>query len=126
VIRKHDWIWTSSLALSACANANAHRDTYTAPDVLRTSDWSRCCEADTALPGVMTQGSGDSLQCLCPAGAICNFGRCFLADAAAPDAGMDASAHDDGGFAEAGPMDDASLDALVVDDALIVDDAESP
>ena len=126
MIRTHDWIWTSSLALTACAGTNSHRDASSTSDVVRAAEWSRCCQADLALPGVMSRGSGTSLQCLCPAGAICNFALCFRVDAANQDAGLDVGALDDAGFGEAGPMDDAALDALVVDDALVLEDVASP
>lgn len=115
------WTWVSALGVSACSIAPAEDDASRRPDDASISpsvnDWTRCCPADGNLPGVMTRGSGDSLQCLCPVGEICNFGLCFRTDAAqVMDASvMEAGATEEAGFADAGPMDDAALDALITD-----------
>jgi hypothetical protein len=119
------WMWVSALGVSACANVEHRTDASSSPDAVRVNDWTRCCPADGNLPGVMTRGSGDSLQCLCPVGEICNFGLCFRTDAAqVMEAGvMEAGATEDAGFADAGPMDDAALDALITDAGDAIDGA---
>jgi hypothetical protein len=80
--------------------------------------WLRCCVGDLAIPGIQSRGSGDSLECFCPAGVICNYGQCDRWDSglfASDDAGLDAGL--DAGFDDAGPIEDAAVDALLTDDA---------
>lgn len=137
-----DLFWvTCAGGLAACGGSppmeDAATDAWTADDAINDvgiaerdvgradagagSDgtWQRCCPGDLAIPGIQSRGSGDSLQCFCPAGVVCNYGQCFWFDA-----GMDAGASEDTGFADAGPIEDAAIDALVItDDSGPMDDA---
>ncbi len=131
-MRRDDLIWmTCSIGLAGCggspgdadASIDANEDTSAeidAPahvDVGGEGRWMRCCVGDLAIPGIQSRGSGDSLECLCPAGATCNYGQCYWFDSGPPvPAG-------DSGFADAGPIDDAAIDALLTDDAASTDDA---
>ncbi|MBN8613376.1 MAG: hypothetical protein J0L92_22475 [Deltaproteobacteria bacterium] len=108
--------------------------------------WHRCSGVP---PSTRSRGSGDSLECLCEPGWVCNYNQVLDARWPTPDEGvLDAAVLEDAGFSEAGPiddaaidalsaidvgpadaagsMDDASLDALVTDDALVVHDVGSP
>lgn len=99
--------------LGACASMPADDDASmpsdAPPDAPEEGTWSRCCPgAHVGIPGGQSRGSGDSLECYCPARTACNYGwgACFM------DAGLDSGAIDDAGFADAASMDDASIDAL--------------
>ncbi len=117
-MRRPAWIWMPIVAsgLGACANTTVEDDAWAsgdAPPDAPEGTWSRCCPgAHLGIPGGLARGSGDSLECFCPAAIACNYGwgSCFM------DAGS-TPALDDTGFADAGPIDDAAIDALITDDA---------
>lgn len=146
-MRRNDLIWATCLSgVAACSPGGETDDAGDAPDAWRsdvsetpdvgeTSDtwtpddvpsgidvgmpgevtWHRCC---FAFPGSMTRMTSGYLECSCPAGAICNYEiqTCFM-DTGVP---MDPV---DTGFEDAGPMDDAAIDAFASDDAGPTDDA---
>lgn len=119
-MRRHGWISIGACGLAACAPQAPADDAASMDDAGSRVDaatgegtWSRCCPGDHAsIPGGMARGSGDTLECFCPAGFACNYawGSCFR------DAGVDAGTTDDAGFADAAAMDDAAIDALVITD----------
>ncbi len=106
------WMWISALGLGACSSD------WVEPDpTVRADRWVRCCGLGSS-PWVQTRGTGNSLECLCPAGSTCNWEQtCWERDVWPPE-GVDA-ARNEAGFADAGPMDDAALDALITDDAAL-------
>ncbi len=124
IMQRQQRLWIPVLAsgLGACsmqqreqpdASMSTPPDTRV-PDTGGEGTWGPCCPGDHAsIPGGMARGSGTSLECFCPDGITCNYGMgaCFR------DAGTDSSTPvmDDSGFADAGPIDDAAVDALVAD-----------
>lgn len=123
-MRARAWVWISVVAgaASACASEEG--------------EWQRCCSVPPSPSLGMTRGTGAGMQCFCPAGWACNYvqscwdGSVASADAVtfdpASDAGVrgeeagmldGASSAGDTGFVEAGPLDDAAVDALSMDDA---------
>ena len=111
------WITVATSGLAACAPQAPVVDDDAAasvPDTGGDGSWQRCCPGDHAgIPGGQARGSGDSLECFCPATIACNYGwgSCFTRDA-----GPDTGAIDDTGFADAVVMDDAAVDALAFTD----------
>jgi hypothetical protein len=116
--RARTWITVATSGLAACApQAHVVDDDAAAspPDAGREGSWQRCCAGDHGgIPGGRTRGSGDSLECFCPATIACNYalGSCFTRDA-----GLDVGTIDDAGFTDAGSMDAGATDALVTDDS---------
>ena len=122
---EREWISILAGTATTVTACNGTDGTSTPSTIDAGSDaggtWQRCKESDLGIPGIRWHRTGDSLECFCPAGLACNYGMSGGLDAgpigAPGDAGTDVGATDDTGFADAGPIDDASMDALISDDA---------
>lgn len=116
---RREWMWISAVSLGACSSDWVATDAANVVDAGPVGSWQRCCSFSTFGGHVQTRGSGSSMECFCEPGWTCNYAlTCH--DAALPiDAGIATSADvgpsDDTGFADAAPLDDAAIDALVVD-----------
>lgn len=116
---RREWMWISAVGLGACSSDWVEPDAANVVDAGPVGSWQRCCSFSTFGGPVQTRGSGDSMECFCEPGWTCNYVQSCHDAALSMDtgtaSGADAGPNDDTGFADAGPIEDAAIDALIID-----------